>query len=153
MSLNKVIVIGRTTRDVKKVVTPSGQSVTSFVLAVSRNYTDREGNRQTDFIPITAWGRLAEILEQYAVKGTLIAIAGRLQTRSYTDRKGKKVRVLEVVAEQISLLAKPRNGKQEEPVSEPEVVEEKAEPAEETNFIDEDFEEITVEDLENLFNI
>ena len=153
MSLNKVVLVGRTTKDLKKLITPFGHPVVHFSLAVDRNYTNKEGNRETDFIPIVAWNRLAEILEQYAVKGTLIAVVGRLQARRYADSKGKNVRILEVVAEQISLLARPKNGKQEEPVSEPEVVEEKAEPVEETNFVDEDFEEITIEDLENLFSV
>ncbi|ERM91441.1 single-stranded DNA-binding protein [Caldanaerobacter subterraneus subsp. yonseiensis KB-1] len=151
MSLNKVMLVGRTTRDLRKTTTQSGHSLVRFVLAVDRNYTDKDGNRPTDFITITAWGRLAEILEQYAVKGTLITVVGRLQTRSYKNSSGKNVRTLEVTAEEISLLARPRNTRHEEPVSEPEAAAEKAEPVEETNFVDEDFIEITEEDLENLF--
>ncbi|AAM25227.1 single-strand DNA-binding protein [Caldanaerobacter subterraneus subsp. tengcongensis MB4] len=153
MSLNKVMLVGRTTKDLKKLITPSGHPVVHFSLAVDRNYTNKEGNRETDFIPVVAWNRLAEILEQYAVKGTLVAVVGRLQTRRYTDGSGKNVRILEVVAEEISLLARPRNTRQEEPAPELEAAEEKAEPAEETNFVDEDFEEITIEDLENLFTV
>jgi single-strand DNA-binding protein len=152
MSLNKVMLVGRTTKDLKKLITPSGHPVVHFSLAVDRNYTNKEGNRETDFIPIVAWNRLAEILEQYAVKGTLIAVVGRLQARRYTDSKGKNVRILEVVAEQISLLARPRSEKQEEPVSEPEVIEESETAKEEPDFADEDFVEITEEDLENLFS-
>lgn len=151
MGLNKVMLVGRTTKDLQKTETQSGHSLVRFSLAVDRNYTDKDGNRPTDFITVVAWNRLAEILEQYTVKGTLIAVVRRLQTRRYTDSGGKNVRILEVAAEEIFLLARPRNTRQEEPVSEPEAAEEKAEPVEETGFVDEDFIEITEEDLENLF--
>ncbi|WP_051421900.1 single-stranded DNA-binding protein [Thermoanaerobacter thermocopriae] len=153
MSLNKVVLVGRTTKELQKITTPSGHFVVRFSLAVDRNYADKEGKRSADFINVVAWNRLAEILEQYAVKGTLIAVVGRLQTRRYTDSSGKNVRILEVAAEEISLLARPRNTRHEEPVSEPKAAEEKAEPVEEISFVHEDFEEITAEDLDNLFNV
>lgn len=145
MSLNKVFLVGRLTRDVEKRTLPSGQSVTNFTLAVDRNYTNKEGVRNTDFVPITAWGRLAEILEQYTGKGTLVSVAGRLQTRRYQDRSGRNVRVLEVVAEEVSFLARPQGSMENKSVQEEKAEEKKM------DFVDEDFEEITNEDLESLF--
>lgn len=146
MSLNKAILVGRLTKDVNKKTLPSGQSVANFVLAVDRNYTNKEGARDTDFIPIMAWGKLAEILEQYTGKGMLVSVVGRLQIRKYKDRSGKNVRTMEVVAEEVSFLARPQNEKENKSVPEPKAEEEK------TDFVDEDFEEITEEDLENLFS-
>jgi single-strand DNA-binding protein len=147
MSLNKVFLVGRLTRDVEKRPLQSGQFVTNFTVAVDRNYTNKEGVRDTDFIPVTAWGRLAEALEQYTEKGTLVSVVGRLQERSYKDKNGKNVRVLEVVAEEVSFLAKPRNKKEDRSLSESEVEKENA------DFVDEDFQEITDESLEDFFKI
>jgi single-strand DNA-binding protein len=147
MSLNKVFLVGRLTKDVEKRPLQSGQFVTNFTLAVDRNYTNKEGVRDTDFIPVTAWGRLAEVLEQYTEKGTLVSVVGRLQGRSYKDKSGKNVRIFEVVAEEVSFLAKPQSRKENKPVSESKTEEEKA------DFIDEDFQEITDESLEDFFKI
>jgi len=145
MSLNKVFLVGRLTKDVEKRPLQSGQFVTNFTLAVDRNYTNKEGVRDTDFIPVTAWGRLAEILEQYTGKGTLVSVVGRFQGRSYKDKNGKNVRVLEVIAEEVSFLAKPQNRKESNTASKSKIEEEK------TDFIDEDFQEITDKDLEDPF--
>lgn len=147
MSLNKVFLVGRLTKDVEKRPLQSGQFVTNFTLAVDRNYTNKEGVRDTDFIPVTAWGRLAEVLEQYTEKGTLVSVVGRLQGRSYKDKSGKNVRIFEVVAEEVSFLAKPQNRKERKPISESETGKEN------TDFVDEDFQEITDESLEDFFKI
>lgn len=148
VSLNKVFLIGRLTKDVEKRTLPSGQSVTNFTLAVTRNYTNKEGTRSTDFVPVIAWGRLAEILRQYTGKGTLVSVAGRLQTRKYQDRNGKNVQVLEVVAEEISFLSKPQDSR----VKEVESTSQTDTRGKEPNFADSDFQEITDGDIENLFD-
>ena len=145
MSMNKVFLVGRTTKDVEKKELQSGQSVASFSLAVDRAYANKEGTREADFIPITAWGKLAENLEQYTKKGTLISVVGRLQRRSYKDKNGKDVYVMEVIAEEISFLAKPQGDKENKSVS-------KKAKEEKTDFEDKDFTEIGEEDIDNLFS-
>lgn len=114
MSLNKVILIGNITKDLKKTQLPSGGSVIRFTLAVDRNYTGKDGNRPTDFINIVAWDKLAEIIEQHTSKGHLIAVEGRLQTRKYQDNDGKNVYVTEVVADDVYFLSKPEGKGQKE---------------------------------------
>ena len=101
MSLNRVILMGRLTDtpDCKK--TPGGVSVCSFTLAVERNYKDRDGNRQTDFLDIVAWRQTAEFVARYFDKGMQVAVEGALQTRSYEDRQGNKRKAVEVVADQV----------------------------------------------------
>lgn len=102
-SVNKAILTGRITRDPDLRKTQSGQSVISFTLAVDR-MPAKDGTEGADFPSITAWGKTAEILNQYARKGSKIAVVGRIQTRNYDDKDGRKVYVTEVVADQIELL-------------------------------------------------
>ena len=150
MSLNKVFLIGRLTKDPKKMQLPSGSSVARFTLAVDRNYTGQDGSRPVDFINIAAWDKLAEILEKYVSKGRLIAVEGTLRTRSYQDSTGKTVYVTEVLAEDIHLLPAPAAKLQKEADAEP------AEPVRDEDvketdlddiFSDEDFEPIFDEDI------
>lgn len=102
--INKVILIGRLTRDPETRVLISGSTVSTFNLAVERTFKSRDGEKETDFIPIVAWGKTAELCEQYLQKGNLAGIAGRIQTRSYEAKDGTKRYVTEVVAEEISFL-------------------------------------------------
>ena len=102
--INKVILIGRLTRDPETRVLASGSSVSTFTLAVDRTFKSRDGERGTDFIPIVVWGKTAELCEQYLKKGSLTGIAGRIQTRSYEAKDGSNRHVTEVVAEEISFL-------------------------------------------------
>ncbi|MGH2331167.1 single-stranded DNA-binding protein [Thermoanaerobacter mathranii] len=148
MSLNKVFLIGRTTKDVKKTQLPSGSSVVHFTLAVDRNYTDKDGKRPTDFIDVTAWDKLAEILEQYVPKGTLIAVEGRLQTRKYQNSSGKTVYVTEVVAEDIHLLSRPRTAGSRETSDIENMAETTGEEVETSEFDEFSFDE----DLESIFD-
>ncbi|SDF64117.1 single-strand DNA-binding protein [Thermoanaerobacter thermohydrosulfuricus] len=151
MSLNKVFLIGRTTKDVKKTQLPSGSSVVHFTLAVDRNYTDKDGKRPTDFIDVTAWDKLAEILEQYVPKGMLVAVEGRLQTRKYQNSSGKTVYVTEVIAEDIHLLLRPRTEGLKEISDTENRVETAGKETETSEFdefsFDEDFESIFDEDI------
>ena len=109
MNLNKVILVGRLTRDPELRSTPSGVQVCSFGLATNRAWTDRgssEKKNETEFHNIVLWRRLAEIASQYLRKGSLVLIEGRLQTRSWDDQSGNKRQKTEIVAESMQLAPK-----------------------------------------------
>jgi len=105
MNLNKAYILGRVTQDPELKTVTSGSSITSFGLATNRVWKDKEGNRQeaTEFHNIVAFNRQAEILNQYAQKGTLLLVEGRLQTRSWEGQDGQKRYKTEIVAEQFQL--------------------------------------------------
>lgn len=112
MSLNKVIIMGRITRDLELKTTPSGVSVLSFTVAVERNFAKQGEERQTDFIDCVAWRQQAEFIKRFWDKGRLIAIEGELQTRTYDDKNGNKRKVVEVVVNNVSFTgekAQPNN--------------------------------------------
>lgn len=100
-SLNKVILIGRLTADPELRYTPSGAPVANFTLAVDRKFSKAD---ETDFIPVVAWRRLAEICNEFLNKGKLVAVEGRLQTRTYEDREGQRRKAFEVVADEMQML-------------------------------------------------
>lgn len=102
--LNKVILIGRLTRDPEVRYTQSSKAVTTFDIAVDRPIANAQGQRETDFISIVTWGKLAETCGNYLNKGRLVAVDGRLQIRSYETQDGQKRRVAEVVAEGVRFL-------------------------------------------------
>ena len=102
--LNRIILIGRLTRDSELRYVPSGQPVASFTLAVDRPFVNQQGERGTDFIDIVAWRRLAEQVTQHLSKGRLVAVEGRLQIRSYETQDGQKRKVAEVVADAVRFL-------------------------------------------------
>jgi len=104
MSLNKVILVGRVTRDPELRYTPNGRPVASFGLAVDRNTKSASGEKETDFIDIVVWQQTAEFAAKYATKGRLVAIDGRLQVRNYETQDGQKRRAYEVVANDLRLL-------------------------------------------------
>ncbi len=105
---NRIILIGRLTRDPELRYVPSGAPVASFTLAVDRPFRDQQGNRETDFIDIVAWRKLAEQVSQYMSKGRMVAVEGRLQIRSYETQDGQKRKVAEVVADGIRFLDRAR---------------------------------------------
>jgi len=102
--LNKIILIGRLTRDPELRYTPNGTAVCNFSLAVERNFTNRDGEREVDFIDIVVWRRQAENCANHLAKGRLVAVEGRLQIRSYENSEGQKRRVTEVVANNVQFL-------------------------------------------------
>jgi len=102
--LNRIILIGRLTRDPELRYVPSGQPVASFTLAVDRPFVNQQGERATDFIDVVAWRRLAEQVTQHLSKGRLVAVEGRLQIRSFETQDGQKRRVAEVVADAVRFL-------------------------------------------------
>lgn len=102
--LNKVVLIGRLTRDPELKHTQNAIACTTFTLAVDRNYTNQQGEREADFIPIVTWRGLAETCNKYLAKGRLTAVSGRLQTRSYDTPEGHKRYITEVVADEVQFL-------------------------------------------------
>lgn len=106
-ALNKIILIGRLTADPELRYTPSGAPVANFTLAVDRKFAK---NDETDFIPVVAWRRLAEICNEFLHKGKLVAVEGRLQTRSYEDREGQRRKAFEVVADEMQMLDRGQGG-------------------------------------------
>ena len=126
--LNRIILIGRLTRDPELRYVPSGQPVASFTLAVDRSFANQQGERQTDFIDIVAWRKLAEQVTQHLAKGRLVAVEGRLQIRSYETQDGQKRKAAEVVADAVRFLdrkagAGPAAGGMETKDTEPETAE------------------------------
>ena len=102
--INNVTLVGRMTRDAELRYTPQNQAVATFTLAVNRNFKNTNGDREADFINCVIWRQQAENLANWAKKGALIGITGRIQTRSYENQQGQRVYVTEVVAEQFQLL-------------------------------------------------
>ena len=99
--LNKAILMGRLVADPELRRTPNNNSVTSFTLAVNRSFTRQGEQPQTDFIDIVAWGKTAEFVSRYFVKGQQVAVAGRIQTRNWEDKQGNKRKSVEVVADEV----------------------------------------------------
>lgn len=102
--INRVILVGRLTRDPELRYTPNGNAVTTFTLAVNRPFTNQQGERDADFVQIVVWRKSAEACANYLRKGSLAGIDGRIQTRNYEDQDGKRVYVTEVVAESVQFL-------------------------------------------------
>ncbi len=111
--MNKVILIGNLTRDPELTETPSGVAVCRFSIAVSRDYANADGTRETDFFNITVWRGRAENCGKYLKKGNKVAIVGSLQNRSYEDKDGIKRNVTDVVANEVEFLT-PKGGAQGE---------------------------------------
>ena len=103
--MNKVILVGNLTRDPELSETPNGLAVCRFAIAVSRDYANSDGNRETDFFNITVWRNRAENCGKYLKKGSKVAIVGRLQNRSYEDKDGIKRNVTDVVADEVEFLS------------------------------------------------
>lgn len=99
--LNKVIIMGRLTRDPEYRTTATGTSVVSFSVAVDRDFSGQSGEKETDFIDCSAWRKTAEFVTKYFTKGSMIALVGRLQVSSWTDESGNKRRKYEVVADNV----------------------------------------------------
>lgn len=102
--LNRVVLVGRLTRDPDLRYTPNGVAVANFNIAVNRPFTNQQGSREADFINCVVWRRPAENLANYMKKGNLIGVDGRIQTRSFEGQDGKMVYVTEVVADSVQFL-------------------------------------------------
>ncbi|WHY00496.1 single-stranded DNA-binding protein [Neobacillus sp. DY30] len=102
--INQVTLVGRLTREPELRKTSDGLSVTTVTLAVSRQFRNQHGEIEADFVQCTIWKKAAENTVQYCRKGSVVGVTGRLQTRHYDNREGKRVYVTEVVAESIRFL-------------------------------------------------
>lgn len=102
--MNKVILIGNLTRDPELSETPNGVAVCRFSIAVSRDYSNSEGTRETDFFNVTVWRGRAEVCGKYLRKGNKVAIVGNLQNRSYEDKDGIKRNVTDIIASEVEFL-------------------------------------------------
>lgn len=107
--INRVVLVGRLTKDPELRYTPAGAAVATFTLAVNRAYTNQQGDREADFINCVIWRRPAENVANFLKKGSLAGVEGRIQTRSYEGQDGKRVYVTEVQADSVQFL-EPKSG-------------------------------------------
>lgn len=106
--LNVAVIMGRLVADPELRHTPNDVAVTSFTVAVDRNYARQGTERQTDFIDVVAWRQQAEFVCRYFTKGQMIAVTGSIQTRSYEDRQGNKRKAVEIQADRVSFTGSKR---------------------------------------------
>lgn len=111
--MNNANIFGRLTKDPGIRYTQSGKAVASFTVAVNRIHKNADGSSEADFINCVAWNDTAEYLKEYASKGMQCAVSGRIQTRNYDDRDGKKVWVTEIVASDVNLVFPPKESSQQ----------------------------------------
>jgi len=102
--MNKTFLIGRLTKDPELRYSSNNAAIVNFTIAIDRQYTNQQGKKETDFINIVAFQKQAENIKKYVFKGSLVAVDGRIQTRNYDDKDGKKVYVTEVVADRVQFL-------------------------------------------------
>ncbi len=116
MNLNKVFVLGRLTADPQLRSTPGGQPVANFGVATNRTWTNKGGEKQeaTEFHNVVLWGKQAEVASKFLVKGSLVLIEGRLQSRSWDDKQGQRRKVTEIIAERMQLGPRPGGGTREQ---------------------------------------
>ena len=112
--MNKAFLIGRLTRDPELRYSSSNAAIVNFSIAIDRQYTNQQGQRETDFINIVAFQKQAENIKKYVSKGSLVAVDGRIQTRNYEDKDGKRVYVTEVIADRVQFLDTKGNSSNDE---------------------------------------
>lgn len=102
--MNKVVLIGRLTKDPELRYTTSNIPTATFTIAVNRPFQNQSGVREADFIPVVVWRKQAENVKKYITKGNQVAVEGRIQVRNYDDKDGKKVYVTEVIADSVEFI-------------------------------------------------
>lgn len=107
--MNRAILVGRLTKQPELRYTQSGVAVARFTLAVNRNFTNQNGEREADFINIIAWRKLAENCANYLKKGSLAGVEGRIQTGSFENSEGKRVYTTDIIAENVQFLEPKRS--------------------------------------------
>ncbi|WP_313894706.1 single-stranded DNA-binding protein [Psychrobacillus sp.] len=110
--MNRVVLVGRLTKDVDLRYTPNGVAVANFTLAVNRNFKNDNGEQQADFIQVQIWRKPAENVANYLRKGSLAGVDGRIQTRNYEGSDGKRVYITEVVADSVQFLEPKKDNQQ-----------------------------------------
>ena len=108
--MNKVFLIGNLTRDPELSETAGGVPVCHFSIAVNRNYSSQDGERQTDFFNCTAWRAMAESIARYTKKGKKVAVVGSIQLRNYEDNQGVKRTAVDIIAQDVEFLSPRENG-------------------------------------------
>lgn len=111
--INRVVLVGRLTKDPEYRVTPSGVSVATFTLAINRTFTNSNGEKQADFINCVVFKKQAENVNTYLKKGSLTGVEGRLQSHSYDNQQGQRVYVTEVICDSVQFL-EPKNSQQQQ---------------------------------------
>ena len=157
MNINKVIILGRLTRDPEMRMTPSGQNVTNISVATSRRWKDKDGQWQEkpEYHNVVIWGKRAEVINQYFIKGQEIFIEGRLETRNWDDKDtGKKMYRTEIILDNFEFGAKPNTSERNEeiknnvqdttPVATPQQPKEEEIP---TINLDDEVDEVKIEDV------
>lgn len=112
--INRWTGIGRLVKDPENRYTPNGVSVTTFTIAINRQYTNAQGKKEADFMPIVTWRGLADNCAKYLLKGRLVAVTGRIQTRSYETQEGDKRYITEIVADEVQFLESAKEKQKEE---------------------------------------
>ena len=115
--LNKVIIMGRLTRDPELRRTQGGTAVTSFTMAVDRDFKSQSGEKETDFIDVVAWRNTGEFAAKYLAKGRMAAVEGRIQARDWQDKDGNRRKAVEVVADNVYFADSKRDSKPQETTS------------------------------------
>ena len=115
---NKIIVLGRLTKDPEIRYTPSGKVVASFTLAVDRPFTTPDGKREADFIPVVVWGKAAELVGNSCAKGHRLLVEGRLQIRNFDAKDGTKHWVTEIISQNIEFIERKEQPKQMQDIGE-----------------------------------
>ena len=103
--MNVVVLVGRITKDIEVRYTEKDLAVSNFTIAVRKDYKNVNGEYESDFINCVSFGNISEYLKKYAIKGNLIAVSGRIQTRNYEDKEGNKRYITEVFANKVTLLS------------------------------------------------
>ena len=111
--INRVVLVGRLTKDPEFRTTPSGVDVANFTIAVNRNFKNKNGEQQADFINVVVFKKQAENVNNYLFKGSLAGVYGRIQSRSYENKEGQRVFVTEVVADSVQFLEPKGNSNQQ----------------------------------------
>ena len=135
--LNRIVLIGRLTKDPELRYTPNGKAVSSFTLAVDRPFKNQQGEREADFINIVVWGNQAENCANYLAKGKLAAADGRLQIRSFEGQDGQRRWMTEVVADSVRFLS-PRDSSDNRPDNRPDNRSDSGNMGREIDFSDDD---------------
>lgn len=117
--MNKTLITGRIANDLELKKTQSNKSVLHFTVAVKRDRKDSEGNYNADFIEVQCWEQKAEYLSNYAKKGTMVGVCGRLETNTYENKNGQKIKSVFIQAESVEILSQPQQ--KEEPVQDNQV--------------------------------
>lgn len=113
--VNRTVLVGRLTRDPESRTTGTGKTVVSFSIAVTKKFKPNDGSPDADFFNVTAWDKTAEYVANYLSKGRLVAVDGRLQTRKYTGSDGVSREVVEIVADNVHGLDRPKDGVETKP--------------------------------------